>query len=235
MTEEQRKEVESLYWWHRIELEPGYVTPGECPHGNAQDFESRFGLPKDLTGLTVLDVGGYDGLFSFECEKRGAAEVDMIDRYQNSKNTKHHPNRPFTLAKTILNSNVLYQNHTLEDYNPKYWDTLEDIEICKPVLYDLILYYGVLYHITNPLGAVEKLIKLIKPGSVILVETTIANPELEESLVPVLEYRPGFDGDPTNFFYPNTAWIITAFVANGARGVQVVYNDGIRATYRIKC
>ena len=29
-------------------------------------------LPEDLTGKTVLDIGAWDGYYSFECEKRGA-------------------------------------------------------------------------------------------------------------------------------------------------------------------
>ena len=37
------------------------------------------GLPRDLRGRTVLDVGAWDGFFSFECERRGADRVVALD------------------------------------------------------------------------------------------------------------------------------------------------------------
>lgn len=226
MTEEQKKEADSLFWWHRIPLTSDYTTPGECPHGNESDFESRFGLPKDLTGKTVLDIGGWDGLFSFEAEKRGASEVDMIDIYQTPKQYKANSNRPFQLAKEILKSNVLYQNHTLESYDPRL--------ACGDLIqYDLILYYGVLYHVKDPLGVVEKLTGLVKSGGTILIETTISDPSLYNNEQAILEYRPGFDNDVTNQFYPNKAWIEKAFIEHGANEVQVVYKDDNRATFKV--
>jgi len=33
---------------------------------------SHFGLPSDLRGKRVLDIGAWDGWFSFECERRGS-------------------------------------------------------------------------------------------------------------------------------------------------------------------
>ena len=39
------------------------------------------GLPDDLTGRTVLDVGAWDGFFSFEAERRGAARVVAADSF----------------------------------------------------------------------------------------------------------------------------------------------------------
>ena len=32
-------------------------------------------LPASLAGLSVLDIGAWDGFFSFEAERRGAARV----------------------------------------------------------------------------------------------------------------------------------------------------------------
>lgn len=226
MTEEQKKEADSLYWWHRIPLSSNYITNGECQHGNASDFESRFGLPRDLTGSRVLDVGGWNGLFSFEAEKRGASYVKMIDIYQTPKGilkTGYECNRPFQLAKEILKSNVDFSFSSLENYNG--WSEN----------FDLILYYGVLYHVKNPIEAVEKLMTLIKPGGVILLETTISDPSLYDNDRAILEYRPGFDNDVTNQFYPNKAWIEKAFKEYGAKDVQVIYKEPNRATFRIIC
>lgn len=55
-------------WWHTIELPFGLTTPGVIDYRNVVD---KWGLPSDLTGKTVLDIGCWDGFWSFEAEKRG--------------------------------------------------------------------------------------------------------------------------------------------------------------------
>src|SRR6478752_5079558 len=55
------------HWYHRIELPGGVVTPGHNPI-NAPSY----GIPDDLTGKRVLDVGAWDGFWTFEALKRGA-------------------------------------------------------------------------------------------------------------------------------------------------------------------
>ena len=67
------------YWFHKMELPGGLVTPGwndpkagKLPH---------FGLPKDMTGMRVLDIGHAEGFFPFEAERCGAAEVIGIENY----------------------------------------------------------------------------------------------------------------------------------------------------------
>ena len=41
----------------------------------------HFQIPGDLTGETVLDIGAYDGFYSFEAERRGAAHVVAADNW----------------------------------------------------------------------------------------------------------------------------------------------------------
>jgi tRNA (mo5U34)-methyltransferase len=231
MTEEQKKLADSYNWWHRIKLTEDYTTKGSCPHGNESDFESRFGLPKDMTGLSVLDVGTWDGLFAFEAEKRGA-EVDAIDCYQKCAGQQLEmlkAHEPFRLAYSVLNSGVVFGFNTLEDYEPTLFID-DDYPRDEYIKYDYIFHFGIMYHIKNPLGHVEKLMELVAPGGTILVETAIS-----KMFGPVLEYAPGFDNDPTNFFYPTVEWMELAFKENGAKSVECFYNDGIRATFRIKC
>ncbi|HUT33828.1 MAG TPA: hypothetical protein VNE39_10125 [Planctomycetota bacterium] len=83
--DEIRRRVDALrYWWHHIPLGHGIVTPGHQGgpgiNGTQQTLE-RLHLPEDLTGKSVLDVGAWDGAFSFEAERRGAARVLATDRY----------------------------------------------------------------------------------------------------------------------------------------------------------
>ena len=69
-----KSQIESeKYWFHAIELPGGMVTPGwSNPRTDKLPF---FGLPDEMHGLRVLDIGHAEGFFSFEAERRGAAEV----------------------------------------------------------------------------------------------------------------------------------------------------------------
>src|SRR5262245_32354123 len=66
------------FWYHRIELPGGVVTPGWAPL-----CPPAYRIPEDLTGARVLDVGAWDGYWTFEALKRGAKEVVAIDDFSD--------------------------------------------------------------------------------------------------------------------------------------------------------
>src|SRR6185295_4223926 len=70
------KEIE--YWYHRVELPGGVTTPGVQPL-----HAPNYRIPADLTGLRVLDVGAWDGYWTFEALKRGAREAVAIDDFSD--------------------------------------------------------------------------------------------------------------------------------------------------------
>ena len=74
---EVRKQVFAREWFHRIDLGDGVVTPGI--DDSPRKLEG-LRIPADLTGKTVLDIGAYDGFFSFAAERRGAARVLATDK-----------------------------------------------------------------------------------------------------------------------------------------------------------
>ena len=59
-TLKERVEAEP-YWFQQIDLGDGVVTPGWS--NAARDKLPYFGLPDDMTGLRVLDVGCAEGSF----------------------------------------------------------------------------------------------------------------------------------------------------------------------------
>jgi tRNA (mo5U34)-methyltransferase len=73
-----RREVEQVKWWHTIDLGHGIVTPGIDP---TPQRLAEIRMPESLTGRTVLDVGAWDGFFSFEAERRGASRVLATDSF----------------------------------------------------------------------------------------------------------------------------------------------------------
>ena len=77
--DEIRKKVESIsYWYHKIELPFGIVTPGWAPI-----VPSIYKIPDNLNGKRILDIGAWDGYWTFEALKRGAKEVVAIDDFSD--------------------------------------------------------------------------------------------------------------------------------------------------------
>src|ERR1700722_10352324 len=70
-----------LKWPHSIDLGGGLVTPGGkslalCTHEASLIFDRV-----DLNGRTVLDIGAWNGFFSFEAKRRGSGRVLATDSY----------------------------------------------------------------------------------------------------------------------------------------------------------
>ena len=70
------KLAEDINWYHTIELGDGIVTRGYFDH---RELIGKYGIPEDLSGKTVLDIGASSGYFSFEFERRGAQSVLATD------------------------------------------------------------------------------------------------------------------------------------------------------------
>lgn len=190
-------------WWHRIELPDGSYTPGEVHHGpDGGDWPTtRFGLPPTMTGLRVLDVGAWDGFFSFEAEKRGALKVVATDVHTDisrASGGNWGGTTGFRAAKKLLGSQVDWRKLDIT----KFADV--DAIIKEYGTFDVVLCYGVLYHVETPQAIVRALVNLQRLGKTLLIETAGAS---NRSNIPELEYRPGFSNDPTNYYYPNPAFI----------------------------
>src|ERR671934_3136918 len=69
-SDQLRAAVNRIKWFHRIDLGHGVITPGD---DDTPAKLATLGFPEDLRGQTVLDIGAWDGFFSFEAERRGAS------------------------------------------------------------------------------------------------------------------------------------------------------------------
>jgi len=194
--EELRKEVSNLTWVHRIDLGNGLVTPGLWGAHNPSLWNAIKQI--DYRGRKVLDIGCWDGLWSFEAEKRGATEVYATDLLTN---------RPiklptFELAQRILKSNVKHFPH-LPVYN------VEQLGIAD---FDIVLFAGVYYHLKDPLRALSCLRRVMKEGGILVVEGAIIDLEAERGrkssaggqndCFARFYYRNQFFGDRTNWWVP---------------------------------
>jgi tRNA (mo5U34)-methyltransferase len=199
-----RRDVNAIKWWHAIDLGHGIVTPGPDPTP-ARLRELQF--PAELTGLSVLDIGAWDGFFSFEAERRGAARVLATDSFcwgQGGWGTK----AGFELARRALHSRV--EDLTIDplDLSPERVGT-----------FDLVLFLGVLYHMRHPLLALERVFSVTR-GQLIL-NTQVDLTAIER---PALAFYQGneLNNDSTNWCGPNSAAVVAMLHAVGFREVRIV-------------
>ena len=75
---DRSKEYQEKGWYHSFELPDGTSIHGAMSLEHQVQRYAAFPLPADLRGKRVLDIGAWDGWFSFEAERHGAA-VTAID------------------------------------------------------------------------------------------------------------------------------------------------------------
>ncbi len=139
-------------WYHSIELPDGQIVQGMIPIEALKGRLAAFPIPADLTGKRVLDVGAWTGWCSFEMERRGA-EVVAVDCIEFEE---------FREAHRMIGSRVDYR--------------ILDVEELTPVtvgVFDYVLFFGVLYHLRNPLLGLEKMCALTRDTA--FVETFVTD------------------------------------------------------------
>ena len=202
--DELRSAVSQVTWYHTIPLGHGIVTPG------VDDTPARLpkiGLPANLSGKTVLDVGAWDGFFSFEAERRGAARVLATDSFcwnGAGWGTK----AGFDLARLALASHV-------EDLE------IDPLDLSPDMVgrFDLVLLLGVLYHMKDPMLALERAFSVTRER---LIMSTFV--DLLWRRAPAMAFYPGAEAnaDPTNWWGPNPAAVVAMLRTVGFRHVTVV-------------
>jgi tRNA (mo5U34)-methyltransferase len=180
--EELQAQADELHWYHTIDLGQGVVTKGD----SAQEVVP--GILPDVTGRSVLDIGAWDGKYSFLAEQSGASRVVALDHYawgvdfaargnywaecihsgtlpdQSRDETDFwQPDLPgrrgFELAAAALGSKV---EPLLADF--------QTVDLEEVGQFDVVLYLGVLYHMKEPLTCLERLRRVTKEVAVIETE-----------------------------------------------------------------
>ncbi|HVP00604.1 MAG TPA: methyltransferase domain-containing protein [Bryobacteraceae bacterium] len=182
----QSEELAKLGFYHSIELPDGRVIPGIQALETQRARIAQFPIPQDLRGKRVLDIGAWDGWFSFEMERRGA-EVVAVDATKRTR---------FLEAKAMLGSKV---EHVVAD-------------ICyltpKQIGYfDLVLFFGVLYHLKHPMLALERVCELTTELACIESFVTDDQPY---GTIPTLEFYEGTQlaGQFDNWVGPNISCLL---------------------------
>lgn len=196
------EEAGKIKWFHTIDLGGGVVTKGR----QASPAKlPAYGIPDDLTGKSVLDIGAWDGFNSFEVERRGASRVLATDYYCWG-GPGWGTQDGFNLARRAFGSKVEDMEIDVMDLCPE-----------KVGAFDLVLYLGVLYHMRYPMEALERVFSVT--GDMMILETHVDMLYVER---PAAAFYPGSElaNDPTNWWGPNPAAVIGMLKAVGYSRVE---------------
>jgi tRNA (mo5U34)-methyltransferase len=179
----------SSSWFHRFDFTNGVSTPGRDP--SAEKLRA-LALPDRLDALSVLDIGAYEGYFSFQAEARGAARVVAADKFVwTSPQSDALEN--FRFIKDLLGSHVEEKIVAVEDLSPKTNET-----------FDVVLFLGVLYHAPNMMMYLERVRSVTKGMAVI--ETIVDM--LDVDVPAAAFYAPHtLNNDASNYWGPNIACV----------------------------
>jgi tRNA (mo5U34)-methyltransferase len=178
---------QAISWFHSFSLPDGEQTRGVKP-ADVLAAEAGAIFRHPVAGKSVLDVGAWDGFFSFEAEKRGAARVLATDHFCWSG--------PGWGTKAGF-----------DHVHAKLGSKVETLDIDVPQIspetvgaFDVVLFLGVLYHVKDPLKCLEQVASVATERLVIETETA-----LDILPWPVMRFYEGteLNHDPTNFWAPN--------------------------------
>lgn len=228
-------------WSHEIVLPRGLKTSSaKTQEFMAAEWEAMR-LPP-LEGRSVLDIGGFDGGYAFMAEEHGAGRVAVLDSYQWSLDrvaiteyhhryadrgeappmphheTEHwHPDelpgkRNFDLARQLRRSRV--EGLPL-DFSATSAEAIGT--------WDIVLFLGVLYHLKDPLTALERLRQVTRERAVIETHAMIVpgHPEPLWRLFP----RAELNYDWTNWWIPNLGGLLGGLTAAGFSNSEVLIGE----------
>ncbi len=152
-------------WYHAIDLGDGLRTPGAF---HMASFLEHYDFPADMTGMRVLDVGASNGFFSFEFDRRGAAEVVAVDlpgwkahdwtpRYRKGFDAKRAEERDdidrqvmragFDLVREVLGcSRVKKVEMAIYDLMPE-----------RVGMFDMVFCGSMLMHVRDPVLGIQRM------------------------------------------------------------------------------
>jgi tRNA (mo5U34)-methyltransferase len=228
----------SVRWFHSLDLGDGVVTRGEKSTGQLEHELRSLRLP-DLRGKTVLDIGAWDGYFSFSAERLGASRVVALDHYVWSLELDSH----FAYWKDCKDRGVVPRPyHEMDYWKPAELPGKRGFDLAHEALhskvearvadfmtvdletlgsFDVVLYLGVLYHMENPLEAMKRVQSVTRELAVIESEAVVL---LGSEQRAAFEFYPSneLNGDVSNWWAPNRRGLEGLCLAAGFRRVETI-------------
>jgi tRNA (mo5U34)-methyltransferase len=155
-------DLDAIRWYHEFDF-PGRLTarsrePDVADHRRIWAFIETQLASVDLAGKSVLDIGAWDGYFSFLAERRGAMAVLAADDMSQNWGS----GAGIETAKTLFQSRI----ETKLDQSVYALGALNRT-------FDVIFCFGVYYHLLDPLLAFAQIRHCCHDESLVLFEGDI--------------------------------------------------------------
>ncbi len=211
-----RSNLESLGLYHSIPLPDGRILRGAMDLQFQRDRWNAYRLPASLAGKTLLDIGPWDGFFTFEAERLGATvtAIDYVDL------------DTFRELHRLMNSKAAYLRMDVLDLSPE-----------TTGVFDIVLCLGVLYHLKHPLLGLEKICSVTK--DLCIIDTFVTDqPEPGDGYqasIPLMEFyeRDELGGQLDNWYGPSVSAVVALARAAGFARVEVL--EVSSSTARFAC
>lgn len=243
--EEKQKLVDAVpFWFHSIDFGDGVVSPGRNTAPALQKRVEAMQLPP-LEGKTVLDIGAWDGYFSFTAERLGARRVTAMDRYVWSLNLGEARNGKFQRFEKqqgglprVRRVPVLWRpcalpmrigfetaHHLLNSMVEQYVDDLATVDLAELGSYDVVFYLGGLYHMEDPLGVMRKLATVTRELAVIETAGIHVPEDPDANLFEFYESNE-LNADSSNWWAPTGAALVSMCRAAGFKDAKIIERTG---------
>lgn len=154
-----KKQIDEIKWYHEFDFPGGLKarssTPDVADHRKFWTFIEKQLDSIDFRNKTVLDIGCWDGFWSFYAEKKGAKRVlatdDQTQNWAGSSGLK--------LAHKLYRSSV-----EIRDDISVY--KLQDLE----EKFDIIMCLGVYYHLIDPFYAFAQIRHCCHDDTIVIFE-----------------------------------------------------------------
>ena len=194
--DEVKKMFGSVDWWYHYFKIGNVENTDTKTSRNYQMWVSSI-IPENLENKTVLDIGAADGYYSFLCESRGAKKVVAVDWTE-------FPG--FTVTHKVLNSKVEFRKLVIDDSTIGFTKIKSQVGTIDEIKekFDIVLLFGVLYHLPNP-------VKVLKTLADITHKMLLISGHIIDSKEPAMYYYPEGSltpGDTTNWWVPTPSCLI---------------------------
>lgn len=160
----QRDLAIKFHWGHDHRISDDFIIKGRMESRHIYilaQFIDQLGLERDLTGKRVLDIGCWTGGMSLLLAGLGAQviAVDEVRKYVEIVN--------FLARQFGVQDRLIGVASSLFEFLPRYADH-----------FDIIMYAGVVYHVTDPVLSLRHIFSALKDGGRCFVETHgVAHPD----------------------------------------------------------
>jgi tRNA (mo5U34)-methyltransferase len=149
-------------WFHTFALAPGVYTPGVArDHG----YRVKVLDGDRFAGRSVLDVGAFDGFYSFLAASRGASRVAAVDNEQYVEWVRAR----FGVELTGGAGFRAIAEMAAWPVEYRRMDALDVRDLGER--FDVVLCFGILHRVTDPIALMRALVDVLEPGGEIVLET----------------------------------------------------------------